>query len=476
MSSTPTFDSGGLIYSTAALTATDCVFDDSSAYKGGMIYQSGPMLTLTRCRFETGGGIQGGGIYASGTVSLQYCDFNFLHANGSVNGAAGTGVYLSSGSLTLDSCSFYNVGVTDLQHAFYGNGGAVYCNGSFFAKNCTFAGCDSLNGGALFLTSGGTLWNCTVAQNQAGTAGGIYGSVTLESTIVSNNTAYTAPDVLGAVTAKNCALGTASGFTSYTDQGGNLAFGLNLQMASDAEYHGGIRYIETVPILATSPCKDKGSNPSNALYESRGPGLARTVGAAPDIGAFEIQPPPQVSLQLNDGSIQRSRVTQFVITFNHLDITTTSGIKNACQLKRVSDNAVVTIALGGTGSGSTPTSLSYAFHFTAGPLNNGALADGVYELIVFGMQIADETGQHLDGNGDGIGGDDYVSPTMKGDPNRIFRLFGDADGSGQIDLRDFAQFRGAFSHNYNSIFDFDGSGTVDMQDFTQFQSRYGMMV
>jgi predicted lipid-binding transport protein (Tim44 family) len=70
----------------------------------------------------------------------------------------------------------------------------------------------------------------------------------------------------------------------------------------------------------TSPCKDKGSNPATLLYDARGPDLERTVGTAPDIGAFEVQgvlaPPTISTVQVNDGAAQRSLVKSLQVTFS----------------------------------------------------------------------------------------------------------------------------------------------------------------
>ena len=104
-----------------------------------------------------------------------------------------------------------------------------------------------------------------------------------------------------------------------------------------------------------------------------------------------------------------------------------------------------------------------------------SLADGVYVLTVFSNQITDESGQHLDGNGDGIGGDDYVSPTTPGDPNRIFRFFGDANGDGSVGASDFIIFRQYFG-GYTDMFDFNGDGPVSASDFIQFRMRFGGMI
>ena len=89
--------------------------------------------------------------------------------------------------------------------------------------------------------------------------------------------------------------------------------------------------------------------------------------------------------------------------------------------------------------------------------------------------FTDASGQNIDGNGDGIGGDDYVSPTTPGNPNRIFRLFGDANGDASVDAADFIQFRLSFGGT-NSIFDFDGDGSVSASDFIQFRLRFGSSI
>ena len=59
----------------------------------------------------------------------------------------------------------------------------------------------------------------------------------------------------------------------------------------------------------------------------------------------------------------------------------------------------------------------------------GSLADGRYTLTVLADRIHDATGQALDGDGDGSPGGDYV--------DHLFRLFGDADGDGDVDNKDY---------------------------------------
>jgi len=460
----PSPGTGGAIYSTAVLEATGCLFEANFATSGGAIYHTGPSMTLTQCIFGGASAKLGAAVYGTGNVTLQHCEFDGNNSN--VVGSRGGGVYVPSGSLNVDSCSFRGCGSLNVN---IGEGGAVYAGGTFFARNTSFASNGASSGGAIYLTVGGTLWNCTVAHNAAGgTGGGIRGSVTLESTLVSNNSAMTGPDIFGAVTAKHCALGSSSGFSSFTDQGGNLPFGQDFQVQKGSFGHGGLMPVTT--ILATSPCKNMGSNPGGLAYDARGPGFPRAVGTAPDIGAFEVQPPPRIaSIQVNDGSAQRSGVVQLTITVDTSDWLL--GPSTPWELTRVSDNAKVTWGYGGQYAGG-PNSIG--FRFLGGPVNGASLADGVYVLRIYGSSFYDGAGQNLDGNGDGIGGDDYVSPLTG--PGRIHRLFGDADGDGDVDAADFAALRGTFGGGLSVAFDFDGDGDVDAADFGQLRARFGMSV
>ena len=69
----------------------------------------------------------------------------------------------------------------------------------------------------------------------------------------------------------------------------------------------------------------------------------------------------------------------------------------------------------------------------------------------------------------GVGGDVSL---LLGDPatNKLFRLFGDADGT--VSASDFILFRQYFG-GVNPIFDFDFDGSVIASDFIQFRLRFG---
>jgi hypothetical protein len=230
-------------------------------------------------------------------------------------------------------------------------------------------------------------------------------------------------------------------------------------------------------LLAGSPARNAGNNAAGLTTDQRG--FVRVVGTAADIGAVEVQAPPCVAgktVVVNDGTVQRSRVTSVRVDFDQI-VTMPVNPINAFQLERQSDNALV----GLSAAVSTDTVTHVTLTFTAGAIETGAgfvapfsLQDGRYKLTIFANQVAGEGGQ-LDGDCNGAGGDNFV---LVGDPAvvpKLFRLFGDADGNGLIDLLDFATFRGAFG-NSSSVFSFDGAGSVDLLDFAQFRTRFGMQV
>jgi hypothetical protein len=116
--------------------------------------------------------------------------------------------------------------------------------------------------------------------------------------------------------------------------------------------------------------------------------------------------------------------------------------------------------------------------FVGGAVDFGSLQDGRYTLTVSASQVSNVNGP-LDGDGDGTGGDDFV---LVGDPTvapKLYRLFGDVDGSGANDAFDFLAFRLTSGQSignplYNAAFDFEGDGDVDAQDFLRFRDRFGI--
>jgi hypothetical protein len=158
-------------------------------------------------------------------------------------------------------------------------------------------------------------------------------------------------------------------------------------------------------------------------------------------------------------------VTQVQVNFDQL-VSLPATPANAFQLKRQSDNALVGLAASVTNTTTTSVTLTFS---SGTAVDFGSLADGRYTLTVNAGQVSNTFGQ-LDGNGDGVAGDNYV---LAGTPaNGLFRLYGDNNGSGTVDALDFGAFLSAFGAG-PSIFDFDNNGTTDAADFGQFLQRFG---
>jgi hypothetical protein len=231
----------------------------------------------------------------------------------------------------------------------------------------------------------------------------------------------------------------------------------------------------THALKAGSPAFDGGFNPAGLAFDQRGAGFARTNGKGTDIGAFEgaaATPGPTVTaFTVNNGAAQRSRVTTFKVTFSEA-VTFPSGIAAAFELSRTGPGGptgLVNLSLVQSGNDVTITFLDGGAVAT----QFGSLQDGVYQLRIIAANTIG-VGGPLDGDGNGAGGDDYLTPLTG--PGRLHRLFGDNDGDADVDAQDFGAFRAAFGGTSNLAMDFDNDGDVDAQDFGQFRARFGSSV
>jgi hypothetical protein len=187
-----------------------------------------------------------------------------------------------------------------------------------------------------------------------------------------------------------------------------------------------------------------------------------------------------LSVQVNEGSAQRSMVTSLLVTLNQ-SVTFTGNPSDAFQLERqvdggpqgededdAGDEDPTSVQLSAVPSGNT-----VLLTFVGGSVEGPSLEDGRYTVTVNAAAI---NYGNFDGNGDSIPTDNYILEGAPNTPVNLFRMFGDTDGNGLVDLSDFAQFRTAYNPNYNSIFDADGDGVVSLLDFSQFRQRFGTMI
>jgi len=184
----------------------------------------------------------------------------------------------------------------------------------------------------------------------------------------------------------------------------------------------------------------------------------------PGAGNFLAPGPSQVTgIVINGGNGQRSRVSSLAVSFDQI-VTASS---TAFQLIRQADGASIGVtAVLDNSMGHTVADLSFTGELVIG----GSLPDGLFTLSIQASQVTNSFGP-IDGNGDGVGGDNYQLVGTA--TNRLFRLFGDSDGNGIVNSSDFAAFRSSFGLGASN-FDFDGDGQTNSNDFAEFRKRFGI--
>lgn len=93
-----------------------------------------------------------------------------------------------------------------------------------------------------------------------------------------------------------------------------------------------------------------------------------------------------------------------------------------------------------------------------------SLPNGHYVATLLASQITNASGQHLDGNGDGIGGDNYTL--------NFPHLAGDVNGDGTVDFSDLLLLARSYGASFSGA-DFNGNGTVDFSDLLVLAQDYG---
>jgi hypothetical protein len=166
-----------------------------------------------------------------------------------------------------------------------------------------------------------------------------------------------------------------------------------------------------------------------------------------------------LSTQVNGNSaVQRSRVTSLKVTFS-APVTFATTAAAAFTLTRnsggtVAFNATATV----NGLGQTEVVLD---NFSGAATEFGSLADGRYTLTALANQIS-------------AGGVNMASNFTFGDPQGLFRMYGDVTGDRRVDIADFGQFSLAYltPANYIPALDFNNDTRIDIADFGQFSVRY----
>ena len=312
---------GGCVFSGGTVFVADSVIeyckvaDTSTTHRaiGGAIYAyTGVSLSNSSVinSSATAQNSDGGGVFSPGFVSISD---SFVSGNYSRN--HGGGVY------TLD----LNVKYSTVSNNSSGIGGGLYSAGNTTITNSTIdhnsaAFCGGLRMNPLNATVPATLLSSTVSSNVSYQVAGawvgdydghvrvanstiafnydtstskygsglfIYGNVEVESTIVGNNTyaGGTQPDDVGGNDAAVITGGNdLFGFSSVPPPGGTIE--LESPMLGVLAFNGGST--RTHMLQSGSPAINAGNNDANVASDQRGTGYAREIGAAPDIGAYEL--------------------------------------------------------------------------------------------------------------------------------------------------------------------------------------------
>lgn len=399
-------------------------------------------------------------------------------------------VNFTSGSLDFNA-TLVGLGSQNLAGATSGNASALF--GAFEdlgdgSAKLTTPLIASLNGSLLgllpitYALSGGLVGLCpfpTVDPN--GPATGFNASVDftaggpavtlaplLETRLLSGNTLASATVRLAPCpdgAAESLAVTLSGGLTSsgYDPTTGTLTISGVASLEVYQTVLQSIRYVNVLP-GATVGIRTVTILLNNGIINS----LAHTIEV--NVGRPAAQVDGDVTVNAGQANtVQRSKVTRLDIAFNST-ITFAGPVADAFVLTRLGGGAVGGFtATANLVNGRTVVTLT---GFSGSETQFGSLADGRFSVRVRASQVVGG----LDGNGDGIAGDDYVFNGST--TNGLFRLYGDVNGDGITNAIDFSQFRttlgaSAGQQYYIECLDVDNSGVVNAFDFSQFRPRFG---
>jgi hypothetical protein len=300
---------------------------------GAIRFQSTGTLTVRNCTisgnstqgdFSAGAGVYAiepdGALQTGGDVTVSHSTISGNSTAGF--NAPGGGIFVNGG-LTMDASTIAD-NFTQGRNSF-GGGIWVSSASTMTMTNSTVSGNftkgANSHGGGIIVNGGGVkLSNSTVfgnsAQEPSTTGGGMYveggGGVALHSSILAGNADSGGNPDLGAgtspLTVTNSLIGTNQG-TTLTSTGptpdangdliGSAGSPIN-PLLGPLQDNGGPTL--TRALLPGSPALGRGDNSLELSNDQRGGDFLRQVGAAVDMGAFQIQvvPPPPPPLALND--------------------------------------------------------------------------------------------------------------------------------------------------------------------------------
>ncbi len=230
--------------------------------------------------------------------------------------------------------------------------------------------------------------------------------------------------------------------------------------------------------------------PGNATVAASWQGSNSAVGLQSPILRFNYSigvAPAVVSTQVGNGSIQRSSVKSFSITFS----TAVNFNSSSFTLFQATLNPDGTVAgyTNNVSAGVIATStdnITWTFTGVTGGIldRNGAnglgfLEDGVYQLVLHGVAVTDlATGTAALGSGDQVVSfaNNQTAHSGTGTAQAFHVLYGDLNGDGAVNNNDLNKFKQAFAPSggtFNAALDFINNGSnITNSDLNQFKSRF----
>jgi len=182
---------------------------------------------------------------------------------------------------------------------------------------------------------------------------------------------------------------------------------------------------------------------------------------------FPVLPDPNVEqVVIHDGLPGRSTVSGVTVMFNR-EVNATAA---SFRLTNTDTSTLVDLQASST---VVDNKTWVTLTFDPGPsvitrVNGNSLADGAYMLETLAAEVSGF-----------IGGEAMQQNHVFGNQasDGFFRLYGDDNGTGALDLLDFAEFRATFGRStgqagYNDNFDADGDGIIGLADFAAFRANF----
>ncbi len=177
--------------------------------------------------------------------------------------------------------------------------------------------------------------------------------------------------------------------------------------------------------------------------------------------------PALISTQIGDGTAQRSIISSLTLTFN-TPVNPAAGAFTLARLTTDASGNVLTttdVSSGITWSNPSGDGITWVIAFVANSVIGeayGNLVDGMYRLTLHAADIANSAGR--------LSGGDQTLPTF-------FRLFGDVNGDGSVNLTDYRAFKLAYlsaagDPAFNDAFDVNGDGQINLSDYRAFKNNY----